>query len=112
MPEEVKNPSSKQPWYISMVMQVITLPGGVAVLIVLVFLGMLTGYIPTAFTDDIVTIKTNVDNLRAGQFEIKQQIINSTEDNNKQDEILIKLLRGICILQAKNSADQLQYCNP
>jgi hypothetical protein len=119
MPEQVTPPSAKAPWYVSTAMQVIMLPGGVAILVLAVLFGMMTGIIPSTFTTDISTIKNDVTTIKNGQItimqehvELKQYIADVVAAGNKQDEVLIKLLRGICILQSKTSADQLQYCNP
>lgn len=109
----------------SVVTYVVDKPQALAIIFALVLLGMFLGVIPS-------TISTNLDAVAEGQRMIMQehalmkettetrynglqnQLRTQNTTQSQQNEKMIQIMRGMCLIIAKQSEDAaaLSYCNP
>jgi hypothetical protein len=129
-PTEIQDVKART--FFSVITYVVDKPQSLAVIFALVMLGMFIGIIPSTFLKSqqevavkVDTLITNQATLLANQNAAKERADNRQEsilaaiqatNNNSavQTEKLIQIIRGMCLLIAKQSNDSaaLSYCNP
>lgn len=110
-------PGTPPGWVVRMFNVLLEKPAAALVIIFMLFIGMLTGYIPNKNDDDIMHIQQQHVEMQLKIDALKIQIQNATDAAEKKGENDSKLLRGICFILAQQSSGAqqqtlLQYCNP
>lgn len=105
------------PWFMRFFTIILDKPAAALVIIFLLFIGMLTGYIPNKNDTDIMVIKQNQIGVDLKLDALKVQIQVAADAASMKDANDSKLLRGICFILAQQSTGSqqqtlLQYCNP
>ena len=104
-------------WVVRVFYVLLEKPAAALVIIFMLFIGMLTGWIPNKSDNDIVRIQQQHVEMQLKIDALKIQIQTATDAAEKKGENDSKLLRGICFIlaqQASGTQQQtlLQYCNP
>lgn len=107
----------QSPWIMRMFNVILEKPGAALVVIFMLFIGMLTGYIPNKNDADVAAIKSNQVSASQKLDELKVQIQSAVDTATRNGEGQSKLLRGICFILAQQATGVQQqtlltYCNP
>lgn len=105
-----------EPWWAKIGTWLLGQPGGIAIIFSFILLGMLMGILPSTLSSTIYAVNTKVDNISATMTiehtGIRQQIGDAVTAAAAKGETDTKLLRGICLIMAKDRNEQISYCNP
>lgn len=115
--------SQLSPW-MNVIKYVTKEPHALAIIFALTLMAIVLGLIPSS-------LETKIERIDAGLLDIKSEhrsmmdttltrynaleskLDASTDITSKQNEIIIKLLRGSCLLQTQGDQDAaLSFCNP
>lgn len=109
--------STKTPYFIQLIGIILNKPAAALVIVFLVFIGMITGYVPTKFDGDIEELKTGQVQLNTKVDKVQEQVKTAVDASTKAGESQEKLLRGICFILAQQDSNKAQqttlltYCN-
>jgi ABC-type lipoprotein release transport system permease subunit len=122
-PTLVTPPQGSGLW--SVVMYVVDKPQALAIIFALVLLGMFLGIVPSVLTQKQAVADTKLDTIISNQASVRvateseyadlmKALADATLRSDTKNDQLIKIMRGMCLLQAKQSNDSaaLSYCNP
>lgn len=125
MAEQVSPPTLKVKGVMSVVAYVVDKPQALAIIFALVLLGMFLGIVPSTLSNNLVAMDTKLDTIVTQHTQImsttenrynglQQQITTQNTTQTAQNEKMIQIMRGMCLIIAKQSADAaaLSYCNP
>ena len=110
-------PKAPPHWIVRLFNVLLEKPAAALVVIFMLFIGMLTGYIPNKNDSDILYLKQQHVEMQVKIDALKVQIQTAADAAKEKGENDSKLLRGICFIlaqQASGTQQQtlLQYCNP
>lgn len=118
-------PNEQDKGYWRVITYVVEKPHALAIIFALVLLGMFIGIIPSGLTAGQSVANTKLDTIISNQAstkitndnryaELLKAVSESTTRSEQKTDQLIKIMRGMCLLQAKESNDSaaLSYCNP
>jgi|GEM_PF-5541359 len=116
-------PKEKSIW--SVVTYVVEKPQSLAIIFALVLLGMFIGVIPSNVSSTLASHDEKLTRIlgehaemekgRENQFKTLQSaVVEATGRSDAKTDQLIKIMRGMCLLQAQKSDANaaLTYCNP
>lgn len=104
---------------------VVDKPQALAIIFALVLLGMFLGVVPSTLTTQLENVDKKLDNIIVQHETMKEmtsarydalqdQLHNQIDMQTAQSEKMIQVMRGMCLIIARQSNDSaaLSYCNP